>query len=166
MNRHLTVKGFGLIEIIVALGIISISLLSLALATHGALVATNENAREGKALFLIEEGVEAVKIIRDTSWSSQIAPLTAGTPYYLVFTSTWTLSSINPGPIDGVFTRTVRFQDVYRRTVDDDLVDVSSLESKVLDQGTKKVTVSVSWNSPNGTKTRSISTYLANIFQN
>lgn len=160
-------QGFGIIEIIFAIALISISLFALMHASNTAFVLVDENAREKKAVFILEEGVETVRILRDVSWSKNIAPLVNATPHYLTLNTPWGLTTVNPGPIDGVFDRTIVFEEVYRKDSDDDIVDQGAADPKTLDPNTRKVTVSVTWNaSSGGQKTRTITTYISNLFSN
>lgn len=160
-------RGYSLIEIVVAVGLVLAFVSSVVAASHFELRAVHESARRGKAAFLLEEGLEAVRILRDRGWSDNIALLVSGQTYYPVFSINWKVVSADPGPIDGLFTRTVVFGDVWRRDADSDIVDVSSGDPKTLDPGTRQVTVTVSWPGSGGAvRQESISTYLANIFQN
>ena len=98
------------------------------------------------------------KIFRDTSWTNISAPVT-GSSYYLTFNGTsWATSTTNTY-IDGVFERKIVLSDVYR-DANDDIVSSGG----VLDTGTRKATVTVSWYEKTATTTKSISTYLTNIF--
>ena len=160
-------RGFGLVEIVVATGVISISLFSLITAAIFAFRSVDQSFFKARAEFLAREGVEAVRVLRDTSWSLHIDPLLSGTAYYIDFASsdnTWSIGTTNPGIIDGIFTRTIVFEDVYRRDSDYDIVPISSSDPKTLDLGTKKVTAQISW--LDGDAHMEISTYITNLFQN
>jgi len=160
-------RGYSLIEIAVAIALVMAFVSSIVAASHFELKAVNESARKGKAAFLLEEGLEAVRILRDRGWSDNIGPLVSGSTYYPVFSINWKVVATDPGLIDGLFTRTVVFDDVWRRNSDSDIVDVSSGDAKTLDPNTKQVTVTVSWPGPGGAaREESIATYLTNIFQN
>lgn len=124
---------------------ISIALFALVAAASISLKAVSDTTQMHRALFLLEEGIEAARTLRDISWLTHIAPLISGTPYYLTFNDNWDFTSIDPGAIDALFTRTIVVDDVHRKTADDDIVSVSAPDSKYLDNGTKKVTVTVSW---------------------
>lgn len=164
-----TRKGFGLIEIVVAVGIISLSLFGLAASARIALRVVEENTLEERAMFLLEEGVEAVRLVRDISWSPGITSLSSGTQYFFYPTfngpqGTWGISAASSGPIDGIFIRTVAFDDVYRLLSTDDIVPEGT-GGALLDPDTKRVTVTVSWSTPTAVITRVISTYLTNLFE-
>jgi len=154
-------KGFGLLEIAIGVSIISLSIFSLTAVSNLALKLTEESARNTQASFLLEEGVEALKILRDSSWSANIAPLASGTVYYFAFTNhNWQATSTNIY-IDGIFERNFALQGV-NRDINDDIVSSGG----ILDPDTKKITISVSWLSRNGTTTQSVSAYITNLFDN
>jgi len=114
---------------------------------------------QAQAALLLEEGVEAVKIMRDTNWTNNIATLTASTTYRLSFSGgTWTTSVTNTF-IDGIFDRTIAVYDVYR-----DGSDNITTSGGVLDPDTRKLTVFVSWWNQGATTTRTISTYVTKLF--
>lgn len=163
-------RGFSIIEIVVAAALLSIALFALVGAGRLAVNILHQKTLEAEANFLLEEGVETIRILRDQGWTANIAPLVPAAVYYPAFDpipSRWRIVPSDPGLIDGLFTRTVIFNDVYRRNSDDDIIDVSSPDPKTLDPGTKKVTVTVSWTARAGhIGQKSISTYIANVFEN
>ena len=151
-------NGFGLIEIIIGSAILTISLIAMSTYFQKSLQLNQDSGKLVKASFLLEEGIEAVKFFRDTSWLN-ISGLTAGTPYYLEFDGTkWATTTSNIF-VDGIFERKLTIDNVSRDT-NDDIVSSGG----TLDTGTKKATVSVAWSDRTGTTTKSISTYLTNIF--
>ena len=157
--------GFGLVEIIIAVAIITGALFASAVMVRLASRGVKQGVYNEQATVLTEEGVEVVRLMRDVSWSTNIVPLAPGLTYYPVFdvgTRTWSLSTTNPGSINNIFTRTVFVEDVYRKNADDDIVDASSPEPKTMDSGTQKITVRTSW----GTYSKEIATYMSDIFSN
>lgn len=162
-------SGFGLIEIVVAIGIVAVVLFSIAEASRLAHRVVAKSQRETQAQFLIEEGVEAMKILRDAGWAAHIAPLSGNTLYYPIFDTAingWRMLQANPKPIGGVFTRAVIVEPVYRRNSDDDIVDISSPDPKTLDAGTQKIIVRVSWSEAATSTMREGITYISDIHQN
>lgn len=159
--------GFSVVEIIVAGALLTAFAAGIIAASHYELKAVDESAKLGKAAFLLEEGIEAVRIMRDRGWTANIADLVSSTNYYPVFSINWKLQTTDPGLIDNVFSRTVVFEDVYRKNADDDIVDISSSDPKTIDPNTRKITATVGWKAADGTsRQESLSTYVANIFQN
>ena len=151
-------KGFGLIEIIIGSAILTVSLIAISTYFQKSLQLSQDSGKTVQAGFLLEEGVEVVKFFRDTSWVN-ISGLTAGTSYYLQFDGTkWATTSSNVF-VDGIFERKFVVDNVSR-DANDDIVSSGGTN----DADTKKATVSVSWLGRNGTTTKSISTYITNIF--
>ena len=122
------------------------------------------------ALYLLDEGVEAVRFLRDGSFDLNIVPLSVGTTYYLTTTSAnagWTLST-SPIQILSEYEVTVLLDDVYRRNADNDIVPLSSPDVKTLDPNARKVTVVASWNDTrsNATSSATTTTYITRLFDN
>ena len=161
-------RGFALVEVVVASALISVFLFAASNASVTALRVVDESANKSRAVLLAEEALEAVRTLRDGSWSGEIANKTIGSTYYLMVNGgILRLNSANPGPVDGLFTRTVKFASVYRRTSDDDIVDVSSSDPKAIDPDTRQVTTVISWRSSSGvSRSVTFSTYITNIFKN
>lgn len=154
-NNH----GFLLVEIIVASAIISIITFSIVSAAQKGLVLSERAMHQTQASYILEEGAEAVKTIRDASWNN-ISTLTVGTTYYLSFnttTNTWSLST-TANKIDNYFTRKVQLSSV-NRDVNDDIA-----ASGTLDARTKKVDINVAWPGDGGTVSKSLTFYIADIF--
>ncbi len=149
--------GFFLIEVVIAsalAGGILISLLGLVQKTVDVSKRSLERTQAG---YLLEEGSEAVKIIRDAGWSS-ISSLTNDTTYYLSWNgSTWTATTA-PSVVDS-FTRTVVFSAVSR-DVNDDIVSGSGSYD---DSRTRMATVTVSWTAPSGVQTETLVFYISDI---
>ena len=110
--------------------------------------------------FLAEEGIEAVKFMRDGNWTSNIATLSSGTSYTLTFNGTVWGVTTTPAFIEGRFDRRISLSDVYR----DGFGNIAA--SGTLDSGTKKVSITVSWWKDTATTSRQITTYVSNIFNN
>ncbi|RJQ30797.1 hypothetical protein C4572_03480 [Candidatus Parcubacteria bacterium] len=150
-------RGIALLEAVVGVSVISLIIFSLLSVFHISQKVMTESGRNAKASFLLEEGIEAVRIMRDSSWSN-IASLSTSTDYYFSFNgSAWATTTANVF-VDSIFERKVRVGDVFRSGSDD------IAASGTFDAGTKKITVTVSWPGRTGTSTKSISTYVANIF--
>ena len=153
----LTNKGIVMVEIIVVITVISISLLALISVSKKAVQVSRNSLNKIQASFLLEEGVEVIKIIRDNDWDN-ISNLSFNSDYYLSFSSgSWSLSS-SANLIDN-FTRIITVENVNRDSNDDIAV------SGTIDPGTKLITVSVSWPDGNQTINESLQFYLLNIFE-
>lgn len=160
-NKYRNKAGFSVVEVLIACIIMSMVTLALMSATSKGIELSIKALKQVEASQLMEEGVEAVKSIRDNNWTT-ISDINIDTNYYLSFdinSNTWSLGATPVSLIDDTFTRTVSFSEVYRDN-DDDIAD----SEITLDTGTKKVEVVVSWPNPSGTNSKEITFYLANIF--
>ncbi len=158
-------RGFSLLEATVGIAIISTVFIGL-FAAYSRFVRLSMNTQPTvKAAYLIEEGVEVMKILRDTGWSTRIATLSTTTTYYLNFattTSTWTSTTSAASGYSGTFLRTFTITDLKRDNTSKDVATTTA----TYDPNIKKITISVAWQLGSATTTRSISTYIANLFAN
>ena len=168
-NRKL-ISGFTIIEVLIACSIITISMFALMQTAQKGISLSEYALTKSQASLLLEEGAEAVKSIRDNNWTT-IDNISLDTPYYLFFntsTKVWELNnttttslsgSIPTYPIDGIFRRTVTISSVGRDS-NDNIVSSGG----TLDPRTKKVVVTVMWSSSGISNTKSLSFYIADIF--
>ena len=160
VKKILRESGTGLIEIILALSIVLLGVFALLKTYNYYLRFALSHRHDAKVALLLEEGIEAIKILRDVSWSQKIATLSSGSVYSLEFVnSTWSATTSRKY-VDGVFDRTLVLSDVYRDSSDD------IAGSGVLDSNTKKAVVLVAYNGIVGTTTKSVSVYVTNLFSN
>ena len=159
-------RGIGIIEILVGSAIISLVLFSIVVAFHLYIQAGLKNTEKIQAAYLLEEGIEAVRFIRDNSWSIYIDPLSTTTQYRLYFNGAfWEITATGQPLIDGVFDRILTIEDVYRRDLDSDIVASTSPDANTFDPNTKYITVNVSWAEGISTSTMEMQTYFTNIFE-
>ncbi|KKS96739.1 hypothetical protein A3B05_00180 [Candidatus Giovannonibacteria bacterium RIFCSPLOWO2_01_FULL_43_160] len=157
-------KGFGILEIVIAVSIISATIFSLSFVFIISSRLEEASLNKIRANFLAEEGLEATRFLRDQSWATNLGGLSIGTTYYLSFNavnSVWSINTSNPGLIDNLFLRKVTAENVCRN----DSYDIVS-SCGTLDPDTKKINVSVEWLERGSTATISASTYLSDIFDN
>lgn len=159
-SRHRMSGGIGLIEAVAGISLISVFIFSLMLASQLSQKIVGESVRNIQAYFLLEEGADAVKILRNSGWSSNIGNLAPGMDYYFDYNGTTWVSTTDNVYIDGIFERKFSLNNVYRDANDDIAV------SGTLDDGTKRAAVSVSWQGRTGTTTKSASFYLTDLFSN
>lgn len=142
---------------IVAFIIIASLLVALAVADRSIHV-SRLALRSAQASFILEEGAEAVRIIRDDDWDN-LGDLVPSTIYYPLFSGgTWTLSE-TLGTVD-IFTRTVTIEDVYRDDTSGDITSSGGTE----DELTKLINVEVSWQEGSNSSSKTMSFYLSDIF--
>lgn len=154
-----------MVEILVAVAVLLASFVSVITAFQVAARHGRGTLERVQAAAIAEEGIETITTLRDAGWSN-LASLTAGTSYDLVFNGAVWATTEMPQPIDGVFRRTVVLDDVYRRNLDKDIVASTSPDAKTIDAGTKKVTVRVVWatTTPQAGE-RVMETHLMNLFE-
>ena len=159
-NRKQLTRGFGLVEVVVGAAIVATTFVALASSFNIFVRAGLQNTAHIQAAYYAEEGLEAVRYLRDAGWRANIAVTAITTTHYLSFGGVWALST-TPSTVNG-FTRTVVFNDVYRDNDTKDIVAAGGGSS--LDGNARKVTVQVSWTgAPSPVR---IETYLTNLFNN
>ena len=161
-QKHHRNFGFTLIEVVLAASILTMFMLSSSMYYKKILDVSQDTTRHIQSGFLLEEGIEAVKLLRDTGWSAKIAPLSTTTTYYLYWTGTQWRSTTTKQVVENVFTRSFTIADV-KRDVSDNISAAGTL-----DAGTKKVVVGVTWLRKGGraTTTESAEAYIMNLFSN
>ncbi len=160
MKKHPN-KGISLVEVIVAAAIIG----SAVLATMGVYANLSklsyQNMPKIQANYLAEEGIEAVRTLRDSGWSAKISKLSTTTAYNLYWNGTnWTATTTS-ALIDNLFSRAFTLSDVVR----DANFNIAS-SSGTYDSGSKMVSVTVSWPDRDGTSTKNLQGYIFNTFNN
>lgn len=154
-------RGFGLIEMIIGSAVLSVALLGISNFFQSTLRTSGITQSLVQGDYLLEEGMETMKLFRDISYTDYFKNMSTTTTYYLVWNgTTWATTTTNTF-IDGKFERKFTLADVNR----DANSDIAT--SGTYDPDIKLVTMSVSWNNPvSGTTTRAIKAYVLNIFNN
>ena len=152
--------GFGLIETVVAAALISLVLTAFVQVANISLKLLQKEKHSLEASYLLEEGVEGVRVIRDAGWNANIAPLADGANYYLVATSTYMLTQTPSALINGRYLRTVVFGAVVRDGSD------RIAQSGTPDAGTRQVKITVAWSERSATSSLDSVLYLTNFRQN
>ncbi|OHB15196.1 MAG: hypothetical protein A2431_03230 [Candidatus Zambryskibacteria bacterium RIFOXYC1_FULL_39_10] len=161
MKKIFNSMGFSLVEVIVAVSIAVFSILAVWQTYTFFIKLSFSNPALFQASFLAEEGIEAIKFMRNGSWDSNIAPLSVDSPYSLVFDGNNWQATTTISMIDTRFDRRIYLFDTFR----DNFGNIS--ETGTPDSNTRKVKVIVSWQKDAGaTSTKEITTYVSNIFQN
>lgn len=160
MNKKSKKQGSFLVEVIIGATIISISILAIISSYVVYMKFAYANEKNVEANYLLEEGIEAVTFLRDNGWSNNISKLGTTTVYYLTFSPPTVSTTTVPQYVDGLFLRSFSVSDVKRDSND----DISTVGT--YDPNTKKITATVSYWQGHGTTTRSLSTYISNIYSN
>ena len=148
-------KGFGLVEVVVGVAIMTLTLYALFFASQSSLRLSREATRRVQASFLLEEGAEALRTLRDRDWNN----LPASGDFYLLFSSGQWATTSSPEIIDDFFKRTITASPVYRDGSD----DISP--SGTLDSDTLLFTVAVEWPEGDPEHSASLRAYLTNMFK-
>lgn len=153
-------SGFSLVEVVIGVSLIMLSLVGLTGAYSFYLKVGLKNTDTLQASFILQEGVEAVTLMRDNAWSN-LSALTSGSWYYLAWNgSTW-VSTTTAQVIDSTFTRTFKLDDAYRLDSGKDIVATTTAGAKTVDTNTKKLTVRVIATGVD----KQLVTYLTNLFE-
>lgn len=152
MEQSLNKKGFALVEMLLAMLVLSLfvgGIFTLSLST-------NENdsriESDSKALLYAQEGIEAVRNMRDRNFLN----ITDGDHGLSLTNNVWGFIAA-PEVIDSLYERTVTISSVYRNESGD------VVENGTLDADTKKVVSTVAWDFKGiFPRTVSLSTYVSN----
>jgi len=146
------------VEVLIAASIITVAILATMTVAQKSIFISRQAFHATQAGFLLEEGAEAVRIFRDNNWTN-ISSLTIGANYYPAFSAgTWTLSA-TPNAVD-IFTRAVSIANVNRDNTTKDIVNTGG----TLDDGTKLITITVSWLEGGVIVTKTLQFYIMDIF--
>ncbi len=157
-------SGFTMLEILVGAGIITGSFLGVLTVFDRLTKASRQMVELTQAGFLLDEGLEAVRIWRDLGWAN-LGNWPAGTNYYLTWTgSKWATTTSNTF-LDGKFERKIGLANVNRDNTTKDIVPPAGGGGAV-DPNTKLVTATVAWSSSGSgaTTTKTISAYFTKLF--
>ncbi|OGZ96766.1 MAG: hypothetical protein A3B34_01485 [Candidatus Sungbacteria bacterium RIFCSPLOWO2_01_FULL_54_21] len=154
ITEHST-KGFGLIEIVIVTALVSGLLFVFSQAGAFALKLLRHEKETLEMTLLAEEGTEAVRSLRDESWTDNIDAHDEGADHYLTLENgKWEISH-TPAPSVGQYERFVVIESVFRDAHD------KIASSGAADPGTRKMTVRVT----KGSRTVSLVGYLTDFQQ-
>lgn len=110
-------RGFSVVEIIVGAAIVAVVVTGIASAWSFYEKLAGQSVRQAQADLLIEEGAEALQYLRDKGWSSNIAPLSTNTTYYIVWNGTDYVATTTQTASNG-YARTLKLAAIYRDASD------------------------------------------------
>jgi type II secretory pathway pseudopilin PulG len=149
--------GFALIEVLIAVTIISGALIIIVSSTTQSLSYSYVTLKNYQATLATEEAVEAVKAIKIENWTNNISTLVSGTNYGITLGLNNWQTTPTPQTTDLGFTRTIVLDDVYRDANDD------IATSGTLDSGVKKVTITTTWSYTGRDYSQIVEFYIFNI---
>ena len=106
--------GFSVVEIVVAVSIFLVAIAAFIVSFDTLRSLDSHTEERTQAALLLEEGSEAVLLLRDLNWEENIAAATIGTTYYLHWDGSNYLLSEDEVVISSKYLRTVVFSRVYR----------------------------------------------------
>jgi hypothetical protein len=159
-NIHKNKKGISIVEVVIASAIISLSMISITNVYGNFLTLSLANTEKVQAVLLLDEGVEAIKTMRNYAWST-VASSTVGTTYYLTWQNSRWQSTTTPNIVDNKFIRTFTIADVYRDASTLNIVNSGG----VLNNDSKVINLDVSWNYKGATSSKQISFYIFNLYE-
>jgi Tfp pilus assembly protein PilV len=154
-------KGFTIMEVLVAPAILLMVVFAV-MNSFTAYIKTSKNSLNTvKASYLLDEGVEVMKIFRDISWSKNIVSNPVDTPFRIFWNTNSFATTSSETLIEGKFDRTIVLSNVYRDNLTKDISEFGTIDDNI-----RKVDVFVSWNDGSGTNIKTLSTYITNMSSN
>jgi hypothetical protein len=148
-------RGQSILEVIVAMAIFALIGAAMATLSVGGFTALEQGGESTQASALAEEGIGAVRAIRDRAWNEN----TFSTSSVSVSGSRWIFDGENTTETIGQFTRTISYDNVCR----DASNDITTCPGNYTDVHTKLVTSEVSWTiRPGVTNSVTRTAYLSN----
>ena len=138
MNKNFQKKGFMVVEVLIAVSIITVSVLAAMAVAQKSVYVSRQAFHTTQAAFLLEGGAENARIARDNAWSN--------------------VATINTSEQIGIFSQTVVASDVTRDATTGDIGPGNP------DSGTKLITVTVSWPEGGNTIVKTLQFYISDIF--
>lgn len=160
LKNKISNRGIGLVEVVIGSAVMLLVVVAVVNVYGSYISFALANQENTKANFILEEGLESVIFLRDSGWTANIATLTPGSTYYLYFNGTNWVSTTTPQYIDGNFLRSFVINNVNRDSND----DIAS--SGTNDPDTKKVTVTLAYFQGHATTTKTLSTYITDLYEN
>lgn len=130
-------KGFSIVEILVAVGIFVTAIVAFVGSFTAFTALTRQTAEHTQAALLLEEGAEAVQLLRDAGWDMYIAPLEDDTAYNFYWDGSTYVATSTEVLINSVYVRTITFAEA-RRDGSDQIAD-----SGTVDADTRRVTIAI-----------------------
>lgn len=155
-------KGFSMVEIVLAIVlsvVFFLAIYEIILFSNKAIAIT---LRKVEAIHFAQEGVEAVRLMRNNSWATNIDVVPNNTTHYIIMVGDqWILTLVQPSMLNDTYTRTIIFNEV-QRDANGDIV----ASGGVVDTKTRKVISSVSWSEKGVPYSSKLEIYITNILSN
>ncbi|MBP9802787.1 MAG: hypothetical protein KBD14_00560 [Candidatus Pacebacteria bacterium] len=159
LNKNQNQKGFMMVELIVISAVLMIIVIAASYVAKKSIEVSSRTLHTVEASFLLEEGAEVMRILRDTNFDNTDPAIEGTSNQYLTLVSgTWSL--VDAPQTNGIFTRIININPVYRDSTTADIVTSGG----TLDTGTSKITITVSWTEGTETLSKTLSFYLSDLF--
>lgn len=126
-----------MVEVIVSASIFLTAVVGFVAASQAFGALTRHTAEQTAVTLLLEEGAEAMLLLRDQGWATHIEPLALGEAYSLHWTGNEYVATTTDAVIDGRYLRHVTFSAIERNASD------AIAESGTLDPDTRRVTLDI-----------------------
>lgn len=141
LNKIFKFKGQMLVELLLTIGLMAIILPAILTGIIASREGKPQQIQRGQAVTLLKETEQAVRSIRDMGWTT-FATFSATPLHPVIADSHWALAP-NSETINGI-TRQIIISDIYRNSDG----TISENQTGTIDPSMKKVTTTISWNSP------------------
>ena len=151
-------RGFSLMEVLVASAILVTATIGVvgALRLYASIVTAD--VERTQAAILVQEAAEALQLMRDVSWDTEIDPLALDTAYHLAWDGSSYTATTTEVVLHERFTRTVTLSAVLR-DANDDIAEIGTT-----DDDTRQVTVQV-YRESDDTEILSSDLFLHNVYE-
>jgi putative endonuclease len=162
--------GFTIVELIVVGAIFAVSVGAFFGAASLSFRAVSKASDKVQVAFLLEEGVEATRYMRDLSWTQNIISIVGEKCFYYDSSTSKFLTATLPCTgavlVDNKFKRTIQLWDVCRDDTSKDIIGIANptcVAGSTAYSLTKKIIVKVIWGT-NDQYTEQVEFYLSNLF--
>lgn len=156
--KNISPKGFGLVEILLVIGVGMATFLGIEQYLNISLRATLQDSHQTEALYRAKANLEMARAVRDEDWAL-ISGLTIGNQYSFLpdASSPQKIITQSGTKVEGRYTVWITTSAV-QRDVNDDIVSAGTI-----DPNTLKINSNVSWLENGATKQITYSEYLVNF---
>lgn len=152
-------RGITVVEILFGVAIMASFMGLLTLAFMLYLQVATAGPKHTAAVFLVDEGIEAIRSMRGRGWDEHIDTLGNGVTYYLYLDNGVWVATTTEQVVDGTFIREFVLSEV-KRDGGGSITDASG----ILDGGSRKVDINVEWDGLIGSSEIEMSAYIMDIF--
>ena len=129
--------GQSIVELIIAIAVFSLIGAAMTVMVIGSFTALMQGGEHTEAKALAQEGIEAVRAIKDRAWNENVF----STSSVSINGSQWIFDGEGTTEIIGQFTRVISFDDVCR----DSSNNITDCPGDYVDVHSKKATVTITW---------------------